>query len=138
MAMIEINKAPSRRELMWFGLLFLAFFAIVGALFRWQFGAPEVSTILWPAAVIVTALYYILPPLRHPLYLGWLYATFPIGWVLSHVLLGAVYYLIFTPVGLMMRGFGRDPLCRRFHPGTRSYWVEHHPGGQTERYFRQF
>jgi hypothetical protein len=138
MAMIEINRVPSRRELMWFGAVFMLFFALVGALFRWQFGAPGVSTILWPAAVAVTAMYYILPPLRRPLYLGWMYATFPIGWILSHLLLGAVYYLIFTPVGLMMRGFGRDPLCRRFDPGTRSYWVEHHPGERTERYFRQF
>jgi hypothetical protein len=138
MAMIEINKNPSRRELRCFGLLFLVFFGIVGALFRWQFGAPEVANILWPAAAAVTILYYILPPLRRPIHLGWMYVAFPIGWALSHVLLGAVYYLVFTPVGLIMRGLGRDPLHRRFDPGAASYWVEHHPGERIERYFRQF
>ena len=40
MSVIEVNKNPSRRDLMIFGLLFLAFTAIVGALFEWRTHAP--------------------------------------------------------------------------------------------------
>ena len=138
MAMIEINKNPSRRELMWFGLLFLVFFGIVGALFRWQFGEPRVATILWLAAIAVVVIYYILPPIRRPMYLGWMYLALPIGWVISHVLLGAVYYLVFTPIGLALRLLGHDPMLRRFEPQARSYWIEHRPGERNDRYFRQF
>ena len=41
-------------------------------------------------------------------------AAEPIGLALSHVILGAVFYIVFTPVGLVMRLLGKDPLHRRF------------------------
>ena len=81
---------------------------------------------------------YAVPPLRRPLYLGWMYVAFPIGWVISHVVLAIVYYLVFTGTGLVMRLLGRDPLQRRFEPDAQTYWVEHRPGEDLARYFRQF
>jgi hypothetical protein len=47
--------------------------------------------------------------------------------VTSPLVLGALYFLLFTPVALIMRLAGRDALCRRFDPGARSYWVERPP-----------
>jgi hypothetical protein len=138
MALIEINKDPSRKELNWFGLIFALFFALVGTLLYWKFGAPRAAVILWWIAGALTVVYYAIPPLRRSVYLGWMYLAFPIGWVLSHVLLAIVYYLVFTPIGLIMRLLGRDPMRRRFEPERKSYWVEHRPGGAPSRYFRQF
>ena len=138
MALIEIKRDPSRRELGWFGVMFAVFFAIVGGLVRWKFGVPAASTVIWLTAAGLTLLYYAVPPLRRPLYLGWLYAAFPIGWVVSHVVLAIVYYLVFTGTGLVMRLLGHDPLQRRFKPDAPTYWVEHRPGGDLARYFRQF
>ena len=138
MAMIEINKDPSRRELSWFGLLVAAFFGIVGAIVFWQFDAPVTARAIWIAGVGITLLYYVLPPLRRPLYLGWIYAALPIGWVISHVLMGLIFYVVFLLVGLGMRLCRYDPMRRRFDPGASTYWVEHRPGGNPDRYFRQF
>jgi len=70
MALIEIKRDPSRRELRWFGVMFAVFFAIVGGLVRWKFGVPAASTVIWLTAAGLTLLYYALPPLRRPLYLG--------------------------------------------------------------------
>ena len=138
MAMIEIKSDPSRRELNWFGLLMALFFAIVGAILLWQFDAQATAFVLWIVAAALTILYYVIPPIRRPMYLAWMYAAFPLGWVISHVLMAVIYYLVFTPTGLIMRIVGYDPMHRKFDPDAPTYWVEHKPGGDPERYFRQF
>lgn len=139
MALIEINKNPSKKELSWFGLLMAAFFGIVGLLARYQFGSVAASRVLWAVGVAVPVVYYAVPALRLRIYRGWLYATYPIGWVVSHVLLGAIYYLVFTPVGLLLRLFGKDPMTRRLEPTAASYWIEHRPcESKADRYFHQY
>jgi hypothetical protein len=67
-----------------------------------------------------------------------MYAAYPIGWVMSHVLLGIIYYGLFTPVGRLMRLFGYDPMERRFDGAAASYWVEREPIRDPSSYFRQF
>lgn len=136
--MIEINKNPSRRELNWFGVLFALFFAIVGAVVMWKFGSVRTAQIIWGVAAVITVVYYALPPVRRLLYLGWMYAAYPIGWTVSHVLLGVIYYLVMTPIGLVMRLAGRDGLEQRIDRSADTYWTEHRPGGDPARYFRQF
>ncbi len=138
MALIAINKNPSRKELLWFGAIFALFFGVIGALLLWKFDARTAAYVIWAAAGAVTVLYYIIPPVRRPLYLGWLYAAFPIGWVVTHLLLAIVFYLVFTPIGLIMRLCGRDPMQRRFNAEAASYWTARKPIGDSERYFRQF
>jgi len=86
--------------------------------------------------VMVT--YYAAPALRRPIYLGWMYASYPIGWAVSHVLLAIIYFVVLTPVGLVVRVCGHDPMQRRFDRQAASYWIERQPGGDVKRYFRQF
>ncbi len=137
-ALIEINRNPSRRELNWFGFLLPLFFGLVGGLIWWRFKAPVVAWVVWGVAAGVTLLFVIVAPVRKPLYLGWMYAVLPIGWTISHVLLAAIYYLVFTPIGLIMRLAGRDPLRCRFDPLAGTYWQPHDPHEDASRYFRQF
>ena len=93
---------------------------------------------IWSAAAVIVAVFFAAPPVRRPLYLGWLYAAYPIGWVVSHLMLGVIYYGVFTPLGLVMRLTGWDPMNRRMEPEATSYWVEHRPSDDPARYFRQF
>jgi hypothetical protein len=72
------------------------------------------------------------------MYIGWMYLAFPIGWTVSHVLLAVTYYLVLTPIGLIMRAVGRDPMRRRLDPEAKSYWIEHRPDRDPSRYFRQY
>jgi len=138
MAMIEINKKPSRRELNWFGALFASCFGLFAGLIWWRFDAPRVAQVIWVGAAAITVVYYSVPPLRRLLYIGWMYAVFPLGWTVSHLILVIVYYVVVTPTGLIMRLFGHDALQRRVDNESQSYWLEHRPGGDPARYFRQF
>lgn len=138
MAVISINRYPSQPELAWFGVAVLAFFALLGTIVGLSTGAWTVSIILWAVGATVALVYYSLRPLRRPLYLGWMHLVFPIGWVMLHLVLGIMYYLVITPTGLLMRALGRDPMQRRYEPDTASYWVPHQAEKTPSQAFHQF
>ncbi len=138
MGLITINKNPSRRDLSIFGALFAAFFGLIGGLIWWKFEAATVAYVVWSIAAAITFVFYALPPIRKPIYLGWIYLAFPIGWVISHTAMALIYYLVFTPIGRVMRMLGRDPMERRFDRGAETYWTPHQPAEDPARYFRQF
>ena len=138
MAIIDLRLDPTARELRWFGPLLALFVAVVGSIARWQFDAPTLSVVLWSAGGLLAAVYVLVRPSRLLIYRGWIYATYPIGWVVSHLVLAAVYYLVVTPIGLAMRLTGRDPLSRRFEREAKTYWTARRRPTDTSRYFRQF
>jgi ABC-type uncharacterized transport system permease subunit len=71
-------------------------------------------------------------------FVGMSYAAWPIGFVVSHVVLALVYYLVVTPIGLVMRMVGYDPMSRRSDGDGASRWVPRSGERKAESYFRQF
>ena len=69
--------------------------------------------------------------------MAWLGAVYPIGWVLSHILLGVVFYFVVLPIGLLLRLARYDPLTRKFDQKVTSYWIEREPSSDPRKYFRQ-
>ena len=138
MALIEINKNPSKNELRWFGLLLLLFFLMVGGLLSWEFESAKLFQILASVGAGLCVVYYVVPPLRKPLYLGWLYAAFPIGWTVSHVILLLTFYLVVTPIGLIMRMVGKDSLKLRMDRSASTYWIQRKPMPPAPSYFKQY
>jgi len=135
-ALIEI-RSPSRTDLRWFGAIVLAFFGIVAGIAWWSFHAAGAARGLLATGALLAAAYYAIPPLRVPLYLLWMHAVAPIGWLVSHAVMAFIYYGLIAPMGLGMRLFGRDTMARRFEPAAGTYWTEHDPGGDPARYLRQ-
>ncbi len=137
MAMIDINWHPSRRELRQFAGLWLGVFGLIGG---WKlYGSGGVAG--WPwvgAAVALGAPGLVWPALLRPVYVAWMALAFPIGWTVSHLLLAVIYFGVVTPIGLILRATGTDPMQRRFEPDAATYWVEHRTGDDKSRYFRQF
>ncbi len=136
--MIEIKQKPSDREMRWFGLVPLGFFGLIGGLILMQVETLTVPTIFWSIGLCLCVLYYALRPFRLLLYRCWMKAVFPIGWTISHLLLAIVYYLMITPIGLIMRLCGRDSMQRKFEPEAQTYWIERRSHGDVARYVRQF
>ena len=138
MSLIELKTDATKKELAWFGLLLLAFLGIVGLLAWRATGTLTASRYIWGAGVALAVIYYAVPPLRKPMFLGWMYAAYPIGWVMSHVILAVIFYGVLTPVGRLMRLFGYDPMARRFDRSAASYWIERERSTDASSYFRQF
>lgn len=137
MNLIQINRNLSRRQLALFGLMWLGFFAGIGFL-AYRGGATMTATVLWTAALLVPAAGWIWPGFLRAVYLGMIYATFPIGFTVSYLMLIALYYLVLTPVGQAMRLVGYDPMKRRLEPEADTYWITREPPASIDRYFRQF
>lgn len=138
MALIELRVNPTARDLRWFGLILLAFFGVVGVLVWRATDSLVWPQRIWSAAALASLTYYLVPSLRRPMYVGWSYVTYPIGWVVSHVLMAIVFFGLFTIVGLLMRLLGYDPMARTFDRSATTYWVRHEDQSDVSYYFRQY
>lgn len=135
--MMEINWNPSRKELRQFGFLCLAFFGGLAALNWYKGGMTLGVELLAAAAVTGGVLGAVAPQLLKWVFVGWIVAVFPIGWTVSHILLGLIFFGVLTPIGLILRALGHDPMNRKLDRDAKTYWTTHEQA-PVARYFRQF
>jgi hypothetical protein len=136
MSLVRINKNPSGRQLAVFGAAWLIFLGISGCL-SWSRGHRGAAEAIWVLAALVPLGGTASRSFLRIVYLGLSYATYPIGFAVSHVILVLVYYVVLTPIGLTMRLFGYDPLARRFDAGAKTYWTPRNKAKTVESYFKQ-
>ena len=136
--MIDVNWNPSRREMKVFSALFVIFFGMVAYWVYAGSGSSNAAGWTFGIAAVVGIAGFFLPDLMRYVYVVWMAAVLPIGWVVSHVLLAVVFYLVVTPIGLIMRLCGRDPMHRRFDKTAATYWIPRTEQPKSEQYFRQF
>jgi hypothetical protein len=136
--MTTFNRNPSAADLRTFGRLLVPFVALFGAVVRLRTGSPGAALAVWIGGALLAAVFLALPAARPAIFVGWSAVTYPIGWVISHVVLAVVFYLVITPIGVVLRLVSRDPLDRRLEPTRPSYWTERDGPPAVGRYFRQF
>jgi len=110
-----------------FGLVFAGFFAILAAYNGWRLGGR------WPVYLAIAAVFLALALLRPqvlaPLNRLWAKLGQLLAMVVSPIVLGLMFFLVVTPVGLLMRLVGKDPLRLRRESGAGSYWIVRQPPG---------
>lgn len=91
------------------------------------------------AAVIMVSFIVFLPKKLSPLFKVWMKISRFIGKVNTQILLGLMFMFLVTPIGLVMRLAGRDPLKRK-HINSITYWEQCRVEGLSDknRYERQF
>jgi hypothetical protein len=110
-----------------FGFVFAAVFLAI-ALVPWAFGGRLQTWSLGVAAVFgVVALSA--PRFLAPLNRLWLKLGLLLHRIVSPIVLGIMFFLVVTPIGLLMRAFGKDPLRLRFDRGAPTYWIPREPPG---------
>lgn len=134
--MLDINWNPSRRELRQFAAIWLPAFAAFAGTLIYRSGATSAAVVIWTIAALIAGVGFAWPQRIKPLFVGWMAAAYPIGWTVSHVVLGIIYFGLFTVVGLLMRVFRYDPLDRA--GGARTYWKARPERTDAAAYFRQF
>lgn len=144
---IEIDFHPDDGKLRQFGFIALAGFGFVAALawyealiFSFGLGSAREPVAYTLAGLAILSLFFSLvaPRANLPIYLGISLLTYPIGFVLSYVILGTLFYLIISPIGLVVRRFGSDPMERRILPDADSYWEDAPRARGRDSYFKQF
>jgi hypothetical protein len=101
-------------------------------------GRPQLGLALAAAAVIIGLPGLIWPPLLRWLFVACTVLTFPIGWLISLLVLWALYFLVLTPVAVFFRLRGRDLLGRKPAPERDSFWEPKQTPRDLRSYFRQY
>jgi hypothetical protein len=89
-------------------------------------------------AVTLGLLGLIKPAALRWLFVTWMVLAFPIGWLVSQIMLLLMFYLLITPVALLFRLQGRDPLARKPAPERTSFWSPKKVPDDVRSYFRQY
>ena len=112
-------KISSNRN---FGLVFFIVFLIVST---WPLTNEEPVRI-WSA--IISSVFLILglmnSKLLTPLNKLWFKFGMILGAIVSPVVMGVVFFLVVTPIGLIMKIMGKDLLNKKYDKKKRTYWIK--------------
>ncbi|WP_413933223.1 SxtJ family membrane protein [Nitrospira sp. BLG_1] len=120
------NHQATDKELGQFGLLVGGAFAVIGL---WPVVFRGESLRLW--AMVLGGLLIILggtvPQSLKPVHRGWMKIGHVLGAINTKIILGIVYYGLITPMGLVMRFMGKDPMHRVLDKKVITYRVVRAP-----------
>lgn len=100
------------------------FIMLVATAVAWYFWFPEKYANIYAAAALVyfvSGLFYY--KIVSPFYTAWMGLAFVLGWFMSRFLLALIYYLILTPIGLILKVSGKVLLEKSFDENANSYWI---------------
>jgi len=110
-----------------FGLLFAGVFTVL-ALWPLVRGRPVRAWSLVAAAAFL-AVALLAPRVLAPLNHWWLRLGLLMHAVISPIVMGLLFFATLTPIALVFRWSGRDPLRLAFAPEASTYWIERRPPG---------
>lgn len=117
-------RLPSNRS---FGMVFVAVFGLVAAYSWWRGGAAYPWAFGLSGLILLVTLAK--PAWLEPASRAWVKLSGLLSRIVSAIVLGVLFYGIYTPVAWVMRLAGRDAMKRRLEPAARTYWVERDPPG---------
>jgi len=94
-----------------------------------EWASHGVALLFVVASVVFLLFALIFPKALSPLNWVWTRFGLLLHKIVSPVILGVLFLAVFTPVGLLMRLFGGDPLRLRLDPKAQSYWIPRTPPG---------
>jgi hypothetical protein len=108
-----------------FGLLVGGVFLAIAAIVFWRAEWALVTAVklLGGIGSLLVLLGLLAPVVLKHIYRVWMAVAVILGFVMTRVLLTLVFFLAVTPIGLVMRAFGKDPLNRKLDKNARSYWI---------------
>jgi ABC-type uncharacterized transport system permease subunit len=112
----EVKALRTFAATLFFGL------GILGALLVWR--KRDTGLILWGIGLAALMTAWLLPLALRPVYKVWMKLALVLGFISSHVILALLYYLVFTPIGLALRVFGKNPLALGIEKKAASYWIK--------------
>lgn len=117
MQTVNLDKQYLRK----FGLTTAAITAVLFGLFLpWLF-SHDLPKWPWIIAGVLLIWALILPTTLKPIYQVWMKIGHVLGWINTRIILSILFYLLFMPIGFIMRLLGKDPLKRSLSRDKKSY-----------------
>ena len=114
------------KQLRSFGLIVGGIFALISVWPAVWRGQPlRLWSLLLGGLLLALALAW--PRSLTRVYRLWMRVGEVLGWINTRMILGALFYLLFTPLGVYMRLRGKDPMRRTWAPEAESYRVVRQP-----------
>jgi hypothetical protein len=136
--MIPLNVHPTDRMLRQFSGAWLVVVSGLAASQWLMRGNPRTAMMLVSAAFLVGAAGLLRPRAVRWLFVASTVAAFPVGWVLSQLMLLMLFIGVITPVALLFRVRGRDRLWRKQPTAQSTYWKPKATTADVRRYLRQY
>lgn len=131
------SNLTEKRDIRRFGITAFLVFGILCALGLWR-GKP-VPTYLFGVLGGLGLGFMVAPGGLRPLYRAWMKAAHGVGRLITSFLLTLVFYAVITPLGLLKRLFGGDPIPMQPDRSCESYWVEREePAQPRERFLKRY
>jgi hypothetical protein len=97
----------------------------------------------WKVLAVLAVLTFILAWLwsraLKPVFVAFSYLGSWMGWVMTRLILSILFYLVFTPIGMLSRLFGKRFLNLRLNNQVSTYWVSRQDESNVKaRYENQF
>ena len=140
---LEINWKPDRAAMLDFGKALViggGILLTIASIYRIGIcpsRAAKSMQIVFCVIIICGFSALLFPTLTKPVYFVWFFVGACIGIVVANLLFSVFFYLFFTPIAMIVRFSGRDPLRLR-PPDGPSYWVDHDTPKDPKRYYRQY
>ena len=120
-----------------FGLVFASYFAVLRLLPLRTGGRVRLPVLGVAGIFLVVA--SLRPAILHPLNRVWTMLGLLLGRIVNPIVTAVLFFLVFTPAGLISRLLGKDPLRLKPARETASYWIiRHPPGPQSESMSKPF
>jgi len=116
----EAVKPPSEKS---FGITFAVVFGLIAAWLFWRKHVPIYSVLAAAAAIFFLIAGFLTPQLLRPLNLLWLKFGLLLHKIVNPLVMGLLFYVVFTPMGLIMRLAGKDLLSLKRDGAASSYWT---------------
>jgi hypothetical protein len=111
-----------------------AFLVLAGVL--WWRGRPTLSIVFAGAGGALVLAGLLVPAYLGPVHSAWMGLAHLLSKVTTPIFMGVVYFVVITPVGLLKRLFGRNPMKAALANG--SYWVPREADAMRGDMERQF
>ena len=105
-----------------FGLLF---FIVLLAFALWPLTKKgEINLYLISIALIFLILGLLNSKILTPLNKSWIKFGELLGRIIAPIVMGIVYFIILTPISLLVRLFGKDLIGMKFNKNLKTYWIK--------------
>lgn len=135
MSLMRIDWNPDLKKLRQFGAGLLLLGVVAGGLLLRR-GRPAGLVVL-PVGLVLGTVVLAWPAAGRRIYKAWMAAAFVAGTIVSTAALAFIYYLVVTPLGLVLRACGRDALGRA-KKSVPSYWTPLEAPADESYYERLF